>query len=124
MKGDFNPPCAGNGLETACISLYPCLRMVKLDPAAVRHIGKLARLRLTEQEVEKFAPELSSILQYIDKLAEVNTDDVEPTSQVTGLSNVFREDILGSESISADDLLQSSPLPMIDHQIASPPAHG
>ncbi len=98
--------------------------MVTLDPAAVRHIGKLARLRLTDEEVEKFAPELTSILQYIDKLSEVNTENVAPTSQLTGLENVFRSDVLRGEDTSSDELLQTSPLPIIDHQIASPPAHG
>lgn len=65
---------------------------MKLDKKQVEHIAQLARLYLTEKEKEKFATELSSVLEYIEILNEVNTDDVEPTYQVTGLVNVYRED--------------------------------
>lgn len=58
----------------------------------VEHIAKLARIELTEKEKEKFSTELSSILEYIDKLNRVDTSKVEPTSQVTGLENEFRND--------------------------------
>jgi len=59
----------------------------------VKHIAKLARIRLNEKEVEKFKRELSSVLDYVEKLKEVDTENVEPISQVTGLENVMREDI-------------------------------
>jgi aspartyl-tRNA(Asn)/glutamyl-tRNA(Gln) amidotransferase subunit C len=98
--------------------------VTKLTADQVRHIAKLARLRLTDAEVEKFAPELSSILQYIDKLSEVNTENIEPTAQVTGLTNKFREDEIKMDNPSPDSLLQTSALSIIDHQIATPPAHG
>ncbi len=99
--------------------------MLRLTKDEVRHIAKLARLTLTESEVEKFTTELSGILQYIDKLGEVNTDKVEPTAQVTGKVNSFREDVIREQPIaSPDDLLSTSPLPMIDHQIQTPSAHG
>lgn len=64
----------------------------KLTKAEVRHIAKLASLKLTEKEVEKFTSQLSEILEYIDILNELDTGGVEPTSQVTGLENVTRED--------------------------------
>ena len=98
--------------------------MATLTADQVRHIAKLARLRLTDEEVEKFAPELSSILQYIDTLSKVNTENIEPTSQVTGLTNRLREDVIATDTPSPDSLLQTSALPIIDHQIATPPAHG
>lgn len=58
----------------------------------VEHIAKLARLELTREEKEMYSSQLSSILDYVKKLNEVNTDGVEETSQVTGLINAMRED--------------------------------
>ncbi len=98
--------------------------MTTLTKDQVRHIAKLARLRLKDGEVEKFAKELTSILQYVDMLKEVDTSKVEPTAQVTGQTNVFREDSIREENTSPDALLNCSPLPLSDHQIVSPSAHG
>lgn len=58
----------------------------------VQHIAKLARLGLTEKEIEKYKKELSSILDYIANLKEVNLSGVEPSSHPHLLENVFRED--------------------------------
>ncbi len=55
-------------------------------------MAKLANLTLTEDEIKKFEGQLSSILEYVETLKEVDTDDVKETSQVTGLENVTRED--------------------------------
>ena len=65
---------------------------MKLSKEEVQHIALLARLGIKEEEIEKFAEQLSSILEYVEKLNEVNTDGVEITAQVTGLENVLRED--------------------------------
>jgi aspartyl-tRNA(Asn)/glutamyl-tRNA(Gln) amidotransferase subunit C len=98
--------------------------MVQLDPSAVRHIAKLARLRLTDAEVTMLAPQLTSILQYVDKLSQVNTDNVQPTAQVGGLHNRFREDVIRTDNPTTDEMLATSPLPIIDQQIETPSAHG
>lgn len=98
--------------------------MSQLTDDQVRHIAKLARLTLTEEEVPKFAKELSAILEYVTKLQEVDAKDVEPTAQVTGLTNAFREDSVRESAISADDLLATSPLPIVEHHIQTPSAHG
>ncbi len=90
----------------------------------VRHIAKLARLRLTDAEVEKYAKELSSILNYIDMLQEVDTSSVEATAQVTGQVNSMREDVIRTNGASPDALLGCSPLQITDHQIVTPSAHG
>lgn len=75
----------------------------------VLKIAKLARLGITDAEVEKYQVQLSGIISYIDKLNEVNTDGIEPTSQVTGLLNCFRTDeILAEPLANPDDLLKSS----------------
>jgi aspartyl-tRNA(Asn)/glutamyl-tRNA(Gln) amidotransferase subunit C len=58
----------------------------------VEHIAKLARLGLTEQETEKMRKELSSILDYIEKLKEVNISKVKPTSHSIKVENVMRKD--------------------------------
>ena len=68
--------------------------MAKLSKSEVEHIANLARIKLSKQEVEKFQKQLSVILDYIEKLGEIDTTDVEPTAQVTGLENVLREDKL------------------------------
>ncbi len=57
------------------------------------HIAKLANLHLNDKEIKKLESQLESTLKYIDQLNEVETKNVEPTSQVTGLENVTREDI-------------------------------
>jgi aspartyl-tRNA(Asn)/glutamyl-tRNA(Gln) amidotransferase subunit C len=98
--------------------------MTDLTPAHVAHIAKLARLTLTPAESEKMAKELSSILQYVDMLGEVNTDTVTPTAQVTGLANALRDDIVHPSDALPDALLACSPLSITDHQIEAPHAHG
>lgn len=65
---------------------------MKLTQQQVEHIAHLARLGISPEEKERFASELSSILNYVSELNEVNTENIEPTSQVTGLTNVMRKD--------------------------------
>ena len=99
--------------------------MTQLTHDQVRHIAKLARLTLSDAEVEKFTTELTSILKYIDLLQEVDTNGVEATAQVTGQSNSLRDDVIYPAPLAApDELLGTSPLPVIDHQIQTPSAHG
>ena len=65
----------------------------KISTKEVEHIADLARIELTSEETEKYANELSDVLGYIDQLAEVNTKEIEPVSQVTGIVNALRDDI-------------------------------
>lgn len=65
---------------------------MKLTKKDIKHIANLARLELTEKELKLYGSQLSDILSYINQLQEVDTTDIEPTAQVTGLENVFRED--------------------------------
>jgi aspartyl-tRNA(Asn)/glutamyl-tRNA(Gln) amidotransferase subunit C len=58
----------------------------------VLHVAKLARLRLSEEEIERMSSELSGILDHIEKINELELDDVEPTSHVVSLENVLRPD--------------------------------
>jgi aspartyl-tRNA(Asn)/glutamyl-tRNA(Gln) amidotransferase subunit C len=64
----------------------------KLDEQAVRHVAHLARLNVSEAEVRLFAEQLSTILDYVEQLGELDTDDVPPTAHPLPLSNVLRED--------------------------------
>ena len=63
-----------------------------IDRQQVLHVARLARLALTEQEVETMARELSGILEHVDRIAQLDLDDVEPTSHVVDLENVLRPD--------------------------------
>lgn len=79
---------------------------MKID---VGHIAKLANLEIKQEEKEKFQKQLSSILQYVNKLKEVDTRNVEITSQVTGLENVTREDE-AKPSLTQEEALSNIPL--------------
>lgn len=65
---------------------------MKLTKEQVRHVATLARLEVTPDEEERFAGQLSSVLDYINQLNELDTDSVEPTSHAVDIRNVFRED--------------------------------
>lgn len=77
---------------------------MKID---VTHIAKLANLTLSKGEQDKFEKQLSEILSYVEKLKEVDTKNVETTSQVTGLENVTREDE-GKPSLSQEEALSNT----------------
>jgi aspartyl-tRNA(Asn)/glutamyl-tRNA(Gln) amidotransferase subunit C len=60
----------------------------------IKHIAKLARLYITEEEAEMYKNQLGSILEYIDKLQELNTDDVPELQHAIEVTNVFRQDVV------------------------------
>ncbi len=74
----------------------------------VVYIGKLARIRLADSELESLSKQLNDILSYINTLNKVDTKDVPPTSHVLNLSNVYREDILKA-SLDVKDALANAP---------------
>lgn len=98
--------------------------MTTLTAAQVHHIAKLARLAIRDDEVEKYAGELTMILTYIEQLKEVDTSAVQATAQVTGIVNALRPDVINPCPIDPAALLSTSPLPVIDDQIETPSAHG
>lgn len=63
-----------------------------MDSKTIKHIVSLARMNLGEREEEKMQKELSSVLDYIEHLNKVNTDNIEPLYQTTGLANSMRDD--------------------------------
>lgn len=74
----------------------------------VEHVAKLARLHLTDDEREMFTEQLNAILQYAEKLNELNTDDIAPTTHVLHLSNVMREDEV-KESLPPEKVFRNAP---------------
>jgi len=77
---------------------------MKID---VLHIAKLANLPLVKDEIKKYEEQLSAILEYIEKLKKVKTDDVLETSQVTGLENVTKDDS-PTPSLSQEEVLSNT----------------
>ena len=80
---------------------------MKLDISQVQKVAKLASLPLTSEEEEKFSKELSETLDYVNQLESIDTSGVEPTSQVTGLENITREDV-ALPSLTQEQALQNA----------------
>ncbi|ADR17998.1 Asp-tRNA(Asn)/Glu-tRNA(Gln) amidotransferase subunit GatC [Calditerrivibrio nitroreducens] len=74
----------------------------------VKHIAKLSKLTFEDKEIGRFVNELNSILDYINKLNELDTSDVEPTSHALDLTNVTRPDI-PERVITREEALQNAP---------------
>ncbi len=81
---------------------------MKLSIEQVKKVARLANLPITEEEEEVYSGQLSKILDYIDQLNSVDTSSVGPTFNVTGNSNVWREDEV-SESLSQEEALANAP---------------
>ena len=79
-----------------------------LDESAVRHVAHLARLDITDEEVARFAGQLSGILGYVEKLNELDTTDVPPTAHTLPVNNVFRADVV-RPSWEVDRALHNAP---------------
>ena len=74
----------------------------------IEHIAKLARLRLTDAEKETFSKQIETIVEYIEKLNELDTQNVEPTAHILGLNNVFRKDV-AAKPLTDHDPINDSP---------------
>jgi aspartyl-tRNA(Asn)/glutamyl-tRNA(Gln) amidotransferase subunit C len=81
---------------------------MKITKQEVEHVAKLARLELSEQEKEKLTDQLSNILTYAEKLNEIDTSGVEPTSHVLDINNIMRDDVAG-ESLTQERALENAP---------------
>jgi aspartyl-tRNA(Asn)/glutamyl-tRNA(Gln) amidotransferase subunit C len=80
----------------------------KIDQAQVRKVARLSRLDLTDSEVEEFTGQLSAILDYVEKMNELDTENVEPLAHCLPVSNVFREDSV-KESLGTENTLANAP---------------
>lgn len=83
--------------------------MPKLTRDQVLKLAHLSRLKLTEEEINRFAKELSEILTYVKMLDQAETEGLTPTYQVTGLKNVMRDDKLVEYQAKPADLLAGAP---------------
>ncbi len=99
-------------IETDRIKVYPVAKLqakpynrpMKIN---VERVAQLANLPLTDEEKKKFESQLEETLTYIEQLNEVDTKNVEPTSQVTGLENILREDV-SQASLSQEQALSNT----------------
>ncbi len=80
----------------------------------VEHVAKLARLELSEQDKEKLTDQLSNILTYVEKMSELDTKGVEPTSHVLDINNVMRDDVL-VKSLSQEKAIGNAPDKALGH---------
>ena len=95
-----------------------------IDREQVLHVARLARLRLTESDVERMSSELSGILEHVDRISELELDGVEPTSHVVALENVLRPDE-PRPSWPRERMLESAPDPAQEaYRVPSPQAEG
>ncbi len=88
----------------------------------VEKIAELARLKFTDEDLENFTPQMNEILSYMDKLNELDTENVKPLSHPVEQTNVFREDEL-KPSISTEDALKNAPA-KDDHHFKVPKVIG
>lgn len=99
-----------HGVNKNCqIFCYNTYEMTKLSRDDVLKLTRLSKLSLTDDEIAKYQEELGQLLKYVEQLHAVDTTGLEPTYQVTGLTNVMRPDIVEDYGMSTEDLLQNAP---------------
>jgi len=81
---------------------------MKLSHEEVRHIAELAKLGITDEEVEQFSEQLSAILEYAEMINRLDTDAIPPTAQVIELRNVMRDDE-SRPSSPVEEILANAP---------------
>jgi aspartyl-tRNA(Asn)/glutamyl-tRNA(Gln) amidotransferase subunit C len=86
---------------------YPA-RLMSVTNEQVRHIAKLARIAMSDEEIERLAPELNNILGWVEQLGEVNTDGVEPLTAVIDQKLRLRDDVVNDGNIR-DEILANAP---------------
>jgi aspartyl-tRNA(Asn)/glutamyl-tRNA(Gln) amidotransferase subunit C len=79
-----------------------------ITPDLVRHIGKLSRIALTEDEVQRFGAQLGDVLEHFSKLQQLDTEQVEPMAHAVELQNVLAEDVR-RDGLATEDALANAP---------------
>lgn len=74
----------------------------------VRYVANLARINLSEEEVKTFQGQLEQIVEYVEKIGELDVSDIEPTSHAHPVQNVFREDVV-KDSLAREDVMANAP---------------
>ncbi len=80
----------------------------KIDKSEVIKVARLARLELTNQEIDEFAGQLNAIIDYVERMNKLNTEGVEPLAHCLPINNVFREDIV-KQSLGTEKTLANAP---------------
>lgn len=81
---------------------------MSIDPKAVTHIAKLARLHVTTQEVEEYSQQLSKVLEHFKQISQVKTDGIEPLVTPTDVEEFWREDVAKKET-TTEEIIQNAP---------------
>ncbi len=84
-----------------------------MDEATVRKVARLARLKVTDEEVSRLVPQLGNIMQFVEQLGELDTDNVEPLASVANIDLRLREDDV-TDGGMADQVLANAPESMED----------
>ena len=83
---------------------------MEYDKNFVKKVAKHAKLQLTDEEIEKFTPQLAEIINYVEKLSELDVSNVEPTSHVISeIKNRFQTANTNSQHLDIDDALRNVP---------------
>jgi aspartyl-tRNA(Asn)/glutamyl-tRNA(Gln) amidotransferase subunit C len=90
--------------------------MAQITRDDVLKLAQLSRIKLSEEEVDKFVKELGEIVKYVEQIDELDVEGLKPTDQVTGLVNVTRPDEPVNYGASPDELLKNAPS-VVDKQI-------
>lgn len=83
--------------------------MSTITTADVQRLANLSSLQLSDEETDNLRADLQNILSYIEQLGELDTTGLEPTYQVTGLENVYRDDVVADTTVTKDTLLDLAP---------------
>jgi len=82
---------------------------MKLDQKQIKHIASLARLGLSDDDIEMFSTQLSEVLDNFDILKQIDTSNVQPAAQIISIQNVFRDDDV-ENSTPQNDILDNAPM--------------
>ncbi|PLS05656.1 Asp-tRNA(Asn)/Glu-tRNA(Gln) amidotransferase subunit GatC [Neobacillus cucumis] len=82
--------------------------MSRISTDEVKHVANLARLAVTEEEVEKFTKQLDKIITFAEQLNELDTENVKPTYHVLDMKNVLREDV-PQKGLPREEVLKNAP---------------
>lgn len=94
--------------------------MERISKDEVKHLAELSSISLSEEEISNLQTDLGNIVEYIEQLSELNTDDVEPTYSVSKNQNVWREDEINDYGVKRDELLKLAGKNVEDNQVKVP----
>ncbi len=83
--------------------------MTQISRDDVLHLAQLSSLQLTDDEINSLQQDITNILGYVEQLSELDTAGVEPTYQVTGLTNIWRDDVVDQSDVTREQLLALAP---------------